>query len=149
MATQDKDPTEAMRLKASQYSGVDEGTACTQSSFKTNKRGFLYCGMQGGRFKAMFKLQKSLAEAATLAEQQPENYHVGVGGWVTARFTAQQPMPKRLWEKWLDESYELSVASGAVRKSPAKRKKGAEKKIARKKTTKGAAAKPKRKVRPK
>ena len=75
-----------MRLKASQYPGVDEDTACTQSSFKANKRGFLYVGEQGGRYKAMFKLQKSLPEALALAETAPADYQVGTGGWVTARF---------------------------------------------------------------
>ena len=34
---QQKDPTEAMRLKASKYSDVLEGTSCTQSSFKVGK----------------------------------------------------------------------------------------------------------------
>ena len=38
------DPTEPIRLKASRYPAVDEGTACTQSSFKTGKKAFLLCG---------------------------------------------------------------------------------------------------------
>ena len=59
MAASKKDPTDAMRLKASRYPGVDEGTACTQSAFKTRKGAFLYIGEQGGRYKAMFKLQTS------------------------------------------------------------------------------------------
>ncbi|WP_420629301.1 hypothetical protein [Candidatus Leptofilum sp.] len=116
MSTDNQDPTEAMRLKASLYPHVDEGTACTQSSFKANKRGFLYVGEQGGRFKAMFKLQESLPEAAELAETAPKDFQVGSNGWVTARFSAENPMPQPLWEKWLDESYELSIASKPKRK---------------------------------
>ncbi|MEO0996306.1 MAG: hypothetical protein AAFX58_02200 [Pseudomonadota bacterium] len=50
------DPTEAMRQRASRYPGVDEGTSCTQSSFKTGGKAFLFVGEQGGRYKAMFKL---------------------------------------------------------------------------------------------
>ena len=111
MSENNQDPTEAIRLKASLYPLVDEGTACTQRSFKANKRGFLYIGEQGGRYKAMFKLKQSLLEAADLAENVPADYQVGTGGWVTARFSAESPMPQQLWEKWLDESYELSVAS--------------------------------------
>ena len=38
------DPTEAMRLRASGYPGVDQGTACTQSSFKAGKGAFLFIG---------------------------------------------------------------------------------------------------------
>ena len=66
-----KDPTEAMRLKASAYPGVDEGTACTQASFKAGKKSFLFVGPQGGRFKAMFKLDKSMAEAVKFARRNP------------------------------------------------------------------------------
>ncbi len=102
------DPTEAIRLKASQYPNVDEGTACTQSSFKTGGKAFLFIGEQGGRYKAMFKLKHSKAEAFALAEKAPDDYQVGDGVWVTARFSSDAPMPDDLWQRWLDESYELS-----------------------------------------
>ena len=121
MAPRKKDPTEPIRLKASRYAEVDEGTACTQSAFKTHKGAFLYIGEQGGRYKAMFKLQTSMSEAARLAKKDPNNYDVGSTAWVTARFSADEPMPKKLWEKWLDESYALSVAHGAGRKPAAKK----------------------------
>ena len=116
MAAKTKDPTDPIRLKASRYSGVVKGTSCTQSSFKTAKSAFLYVGMQGGRYKAMFKLQKSMPEASKLSKKEPDCYEVGNAPWVTARFTAEKPMPKRLWEKWLDESYELSLGSGGSKK---------------------------------
>lgn len=110
------DPTEPMRLKASQYPGVDEGTACTQSSFKAGKQSFLFVGEQGGRFKAMFKLKDSREEAIKLAKQQPDRFQVGSSVWITARFSADEPMPKKLWEKWLDESYQLAIAGKSARK---------------------------------
>jgi len=69
----------------------------------------------------MFKLQTSMAEAARLAKEDPNRYDVGSTAWVTARFTADEPMPKRLWEKWLDESYALAVSRGAGRKPTAKK----------------------------
>ena len=115
MAASQKDPTDPIRLKASRYPGVDEGTACTQSSFKAGKRSFLFIGMQGGRYKAMFKLQKSMLEAARLAEKNPDCYEVGKSGWVVARFTAEKPIPKKIWEKWLDESYAFSLAAGTTK----------------------------------
>ena len=107
------DPTAVIRLKASQYPGVDEGTSCTQSSFKSNGKAFLYIGEQGGRFKAMFKLSSSMKEAEKLAKQEPDDYQVGSTAWVTARFSAEKPMPKKRWEKWLDESYGLSNGTKA------------------------------------
>lgn len=102
------DPTTPMRERASEYSDVDEGTSCTQSSFKTGGKAFLFVGEQGGRFKAMFKLDSSRAEAAKLAKTHPDDYQVGSGIWVTARFSAGHPMPAKRWKRWLDESYELS-----------------------------------------
>ncbi len=145
-----KDPTEPIRLKASSYAGVDEGLACTQSSFKNGKQAFLFIGMQGGRYKAMFKLEKSRPDAIKLAEQHPDRFDVGSSAWVTARFTAEEPMPARLWQKWLAESYAISEPSTkkkapkkkSVKKAPAK-KKAAKKKAAKKKTVKKKAAKKK------
>ena len=124
MAARAKDPTEAMRLKASQYPGVDKGTSCTQASFKAGGKAFLYCGPQGGRYKAMFKLEKSKAEAIKLAEASPDDYQAGSTAWVTARFSADKPMPVRRWKKWLDESYALTQvpAKKGAKKRPAKKK---------------------------
>ena len=78
-----KDPTIAIRRKAGSYLGVDEGTACTQSSFKTGGKSFLFIGEQGGRYKAMFKLGDSIPEAQALADEHPEDYQVGKTAWVT------------------------------------------------------------------
>ncbi len=103
------DPTEAMREAARGYDGVTEGESCSQSSFKAGKTAFFYVGPQGGRFKAMFKLDKSMADAEAMAEQQPDSFEVGKNGWVTARFSAEKPMGVRLWKKWLKESYTLSA----------------------------------------
>ena len=107
------DPTEPIRLKASQYPNVDEGTSCTQNSFKTGGTAFLFIGEQGGRYKAMFKLKDSRNDAMELAGKDPDNYQVGSDVWVTARFSAQKPLPKKLWQKWLDESYALSQKKGS------------------------------------
>ena len=123
-----KDPTLPLRMMASQYPEVARGTACTQSSYKAGKTAFLYIGEQGGRYKAMFKLGASRAEAEKLARSAPDDYQVGNTAWVTVRFSADKPMPAKLWKKWLNESYQLSVGSG---KSRSTRKKAA-KKVAKK-----------------
>jgi len=123
MPSNAKDPTEPIRVKASQYPGVDRGTACTQASFKANKKSFLFIGEQGGRYKAMFKLDQSMAEAKKLAAKQPDDYQAGNTGWVTARFSADKPMPKTRWAKWLDESYALAVGGGKGKKKATKKKK--------------------------
>lgn len=109
-----RDPTNAIRHKAATFPGVAKGTSCTQSAFKAGKGTFLFIGPgpKGTGFKAMFKLKASIPQALKLAAQQPKRFEVGGTGWVTARFTAEEPLPKQLWEKWLAESYEVTCGTG-------------------------------------
>lgn len=113
-----KDPTDPIRRMAAAFPAVDKGTSCNQSSFKAGKRSFLYIGSgpKGKGFKAMFKLDRSMPEARKLADKDPDHYEVGSTGWVTTRFTADVPLPRKRWEKWLTESYELCIDSGSKRK---------------------------------
>lgn len=116
--TSSADPTDAIRRRAVTFPGVAKGSSCTQSAFKAGKGTFLFIGpgSKGLGFKAMFKLAASLAQARKLAAQHPQRFEVGTTGWVTARFTAEEPLPKTLWEPWLAESYEVTCGAG----SPAK-----------------------------
>jgi hypothetical protein len=93
---------------------VAKGTSCTQSAFKAGKGTFLFIGPgpKGKGFKAMFKLKASMPQALRLAEEEPKRFEVGSTGWVTARFTAEEPLPEEIWEKWLAESYDLTVGAG-------------------------------------
>ena len=116
-----KDPTDAIRQKASSYPDVDHGTACTQSSFRTGGKSFLFLGEQGGRYKAMFKLKDSIVDAQALAREEPDNYQVGKTAWVTVRFTAESPIPTKRWKKWLDESYGLFANKSAKKKQSNKK----------------------------
>lgn len=104
------DPTEPIRNMAAEFPEVAKGTSCNQSSFKTTRASFLYIGPgpKGRGFKAMFKLDESMAQAKELAESQPERFEVGNTGWVTTRFTAEEPLPDSIWKTWLEESYALS-----------------------------------------
>lgn len=110
----DLDPTDAIRNKAAAYPAVAPGTSCNQSSFKVGKRAFLYIGpgAKGHGFKAMFKLDESMPRAKELATTHPDRFEVGSTGWVTTRFTAEEPLPQEVWETWLDESYGLAGRSG-------------------------------------
>jgi hypothetical protein len=56
----------------------------------------------------MFKLKRSMPQAKELATTDPDRFEVGSTGWVTTRFTAEKPLPKKIWENWLRESYELT-----------------------------------------
>lgn len=128
-----KDPTDPIRRKAAAFPAVDKGTSCTQSAFKSGKSAFLYIGpgTKGQGFKAMFKLDRSMPQARKLAAVDPDRFEVGSSSWVTTRFTAEEPLPKSIWEKWLKESYELSCDSGSKAKKTTVEKTG-RKKAARK-----------------
>jgi len=113
--SQTQDPTEEICQKAMTYPEVVKGMSCNQASFKAKaaKRKFLFIGpgAKGIGFKAMFKLDDSAPQARKLAEKEPDRYNMGAGpGWVTVRFSADQPLPKSIWEKWLQESYDLSCS---------------------------------------
>ena len=105
---------DAIRRQAVKFPDVEKGTSCTQSAFKAGKGTFLFIGPgpKGQGFKAMFKLNASMPQALKLAAEDPKRFEVGSTGWVTARFTAEEPLPKRIWGKWLAESYDVTCRAG-------------------------------------
>ena len=105
------DPTDAIREKAASYPEVAKGTSCTQSAFKAGRGTFLFIGPgpKGKGFKAMFKLRHSMPDAEARAAAEPARFEVGTTGWVTARFTAEEPLARAIWEPWLDESYAITT----------------------------------------
>jgi len=102
-----KDPLKALKETAAALPNVVEGISCNQSSYKAQGKAFLYVGPgpKGIGYKAMFKLDQSLAEAKELAAGEPKRYKLGSGNWVTTRFSDENPLPKRVWARWLKESY--------------------------------------------
>ncbi len=109
-----RDPTDAIRRQAVTFPGVAKGTSCNQSAFKAGKGTFLFIGPgpKGQGFKAMFKLNASMSQALKLAAEDPKRFEVGSTGWVTARFTVEDPLPKRIWGKWLAESHDVTCGAG-------------------------------------
>ncbi len=120
-----KDPTKALRKAAGALPEVVEAMSCNQTSYKAGKKAFLYVGpgTKGAGYKAMFKLEASLGEAESLAKSAPERYELGVGNWVTTRFSAEDPLPKKIWSSWLKESHAGATNSGGARKKSARQKK--------------------------
>ena len=102
-----KDPTIAIRKAAALLPGALEGSSCNQTSFKVGKQSFFFIGpgAKGLGYKAMFKLDESRAEAEQLAGELPDRFGVGKTAWVTARFSAEEPLPKKIWQRWLKESH--------------------------------------------
>lgn len=128
-----RDPSEAIRKKAASLPDVTCGTSCNQESFTVGNGKFLFLGTgpKGIGYKVMFKLKDSMEKARELAADQPDRFEVGKTGWVTTRFTADKPLAKSIWEKWLRESYELTLGSGP-KKSASSAKKSATRTTAKK-----------------
>ena len=119
-----KDPTSALRKAAGALPDVVEAMSCNQTSYKAGKKAFLYVGpgTKGVGYKAMFKLEASLEEAESLSKGEPERYEIGVGNWVTTRFSAEDPLPKKIWSSWLKESHAGATKSGRASKSARQKK---------------------------
>ncbi len=120
-----RDPTKALGEAARTLPNVIEGTSCNQASFKAGKKALLYFGPgpKGARYKAMFKLEVSLEEAKGLAKSEPGRFELGVGNWVMTRFAAEDPLPKKIWSRWLEESHAAVAKSEGDKKQGARRKK--------------------------
>ena len=114
-----KDPTKALRKATGALLCAVETMSCNQTSYKMGKKAFLYVGLgtKGVGYKAMFKLEASLGEAESLSKSEPERYEIG--NWVTTRFSAEYPLPKKIWSSWLVESYAGTTKSGRARKKSA------------------------------
>ncbi|MEM9592914.1 MAG: MmcQ/YjbR family DNA-binding protein [Acidobacteriota bacterium] len=109
--TDTSDPTAEIRAEAGAFPETEEGTSCNQTSFKVGGKSFLFVGpgpKARGCFKAMFKLKDSMPQAQGLAAERPDRFEVGSTGWVTVRFTHEEPLPRSVWEPWVRESYGLS-----------------------------------------
>jgi hypothetical protein len=90
---------------------VEEGIACQgtpleSSTFKANKKAFLFVGARAVRLK----LAASLADAKKLAAQNPDTYDVGSGGWIKIAIADGQKAPVTILKKWIRESHDVLTA---------------------------------------
>jgi len=113
-----QDATADMKRAASELPDVVTGSSCNQTSFKAGKNAFLYVGpgRKGRGYKAMFNLNASMGEAKDLEKRDPERYEIGIGNWVTVRFSNEAPLSEDIWGRWLRESYALATKKGSARK---------------------------------
>ncbi len=110
------DPTDAIRRKAATFPGVAKGTSCNQSAFKAGKGTFLFIGPgpKGLGFKAMFKLEESMAQALRLAAKAPSRFEVGATGWVQVE-TGGMPLDEALAALRADPRVEAAEPNYLVR----------------------------------
>ena len=99
---------ETLRAAALRYPETVEGVACEgtpieKRTIRAGGKAFLFLG----RGDVMVKLAESTDEVARLAAEQPGRFNIGARGWVTVKFSAEQPPPFDLLERWAGESYRL------------------------------------------
>jgi hypothetical protein len=108
---------------------------CSPGGSLAKSKAFLFFGATD----AMVKLRESLPEAARLEAEQPARYTVGAHGWVKAMFGPDDPPAFDVFERWIDESYQIVVgAAKPVAKRPAAKKPAAKKPAAKKAAKKPA-----------
>ena len=90
--------TIALRLPDVEKGIACEGTSVERSTFKINKKAFLFLG----NVDAMIKLQESIPEARKVA-----GCKVGASGWTKVTWTPDAVPPLDLLKKWVAESYRL------------------------------------------
>jgi predicted DNA-binding protein (MmcQ/YjbR family) len=105
-----------------------------------NDKTFAYLSIEGDPFSIGCKLPHSGALALMLPFSSPTAYGLGKSGWVTAKPSADEPIPVALFKTWIDESYRAqapkrlvaSLVQDAVAKKPAAKKSAAKKPAAKK-----------------
>jgi hypothetical protein len=95
-----------------------KGTAIESSTFKANKKAFLFVGAGAVRLK----LDASLADARKLAAKDPDKFDVGAGGWIKIAIADGEKAPLTILKKWISESHDVLTTKAAGGK-PVKKKK--------------------------
>ena len=86
------------------------------AAIKVRKRIFVTLGEADGTFRMSLKLVASNFDALLLPFTEPTHYGMGKHGWVTASFTAEDPVPLDLIRDWIDESYRAVAPKSVLAK---------------------------------
>jgi hypothetical protein len=81
---------------------TSEGASCVNRAFKVRKKNFLFVGEKDDQVRIMVKLTDSLAAAGAMDDPRVE---VGVHGWVTIRFAADDALDSGQLVAWANESF--------------------------------------------
>jgi hypothetical protein len=87
---------------------VEEGIACAGTALESptvtaGGKAFLFLGEKDVRLK----LGDSIGEANMLAAKAPGFCEVGAHGWIKLTLSADVPLSKEVFERWIGESYRL------------------------------------------
>jgi len=84
---------------------------------KVGKKVFVFFGPASAQSLSLsVKLGPSLAEVSLLPFVQPTGYGLGKAGWITARFTADEPPLLGWLQGWISESYRLIAPKTLVKR---------------------------------
>lgn len=97
--------TAALRQHSLSYPETSEDFPWGHRAFKVNGKAFVFLSFWEGKLGLTVKLPLSGRVALTFPFASPTGYGLGKSGWVSARFGAEDDIPLRMLEEWIDESF--------------------------------------------
>ncbi|MGI9596861.1 MAG: MmcQ/YjbR family DNA-binding protein [Acidimicrobiales bacterium] len=99
--------SETIRDHAMTFPETEEGSSCVNRAFKAGGKNFAFLGEKEDQCNLRLKLAASIPEIAARAEDEPDRWEVGKGGWTMLRFPPDDPPPTDDLERWVTESFFL------------------------------------------
>ncbi len=101
-----------LRAVARALPETGEGASCVNRAFSVRKKNFLFLGEKDGAIRIMVKLTDSLEAASAMEDPRVD---VGKFGWVTLRFTPDDPLDRDLLAGWILESFRAMAPRTVLR----------------------------------
>ena len=102
----------ALRAVALGLPEVTEGTSCVNRAFKVRKKNVLFLGEKDGAIRVMVKLVDSFEDATAMDDPRVS---AGTAGWVTLRFSPDDPLDEELLAAWTRESFRALAPKTVVK----------------------------------
>lgn len=106
--------SETVRAFAATFPETVEGTSCVNRAFKAGGKNFVFLGEKEGECNVRLKLEASVPEIKNLAENDPDRWQVGKGGWALFRFPPDSAPPAADLQRWITESFCLLAPKKVV-----------------------------------
>ncbi len=107
---------EKLRAHAMSLPDAEEGSSCVNRAFSAGGKNFAFVGEKPGLCSVRLKLQGSLPEVSARAEDDPDGYQVGAGGWTLITFAPSKAPAIADLRRWVTESFQLLAPKKIVAK---------------------------------
>ncbi|MGH1489893.1 MAG: hypothetical protein ACRBK7_10955 [Acidimicrobiales bacterium] len=108
--------SDQIRTYALTFPETTEGSSCVNRAFKAGSKNFVFLGEKPGQCSVRLKLDTSIDEIAEKAEDDPESWQVGKGGWALFTFSPEHAPAAVDLERWINESFHLLAPKKIIAK---------------------------------